>query len=578
MAAKNLGDLLVSRRLITPEQLAHARELQRRMPQSLGTILVSQGVVTQDLVLKAMAAEMHVGTWDLNKDRPSRDALSRLPASVCRQHRFLPVQLRGDLLILAMHAPTDADAIELAKNITGLRIEPVLAASDRLDQFLETLQEDGRDTFQMESHVARAMTEFGGREGGDEATRADLAEEDTRPVVGLVNEILTNAIRMRASDIHLDPLPGTVNLRFRMDGQLITIRDIPSDLRQMLSTRIKIMAGMDIVETRLPQDGRISVTLDGRSVDLRVSSFPSIHGERMVMRVLDRQASIKKLDDLGFDKESLALARSLIHKPYGLFLVTGPTGSGKTTTLYAALQELRNGTNNIMTCEDPVEYEVTGIAQSQVNEKVGLTFAEQLRAILRQDPDVILVGEIRDQETAETAIRASLTGHMVFATLHCNDALAAVPRLLDMGVEPYLLSTSLVGVMAQRLVRSLCPDCKEEASLGANDVELFRRELGAVSVPKTYTSSGCESCYSTGFRGRQAVIELLPVNATLAGLIAEKARMDRVRAVADECGYSTLQQDSLRRVLRGETSLDEARRVVFFDSLPSAPSSLRAAA
>lgn len=567
MATVNIGELLLSRRLITSEQLAKAHELQRRMPQSLGTILVSQGYVSEKQLLSAHAAALHVSAWDLGKDRPTRSALGRIPASVCRQYWMLPVQVRGDLLLVAMRNPADGEAIETARNLSGMRVEPVLASEDRLESLLSQLNDDGRDLTQMESHVAKAMTELGSDANSGTASRSDLSEEDTRPVVGLVNEILSNAIRMRASDVHLEPMAESVELRYRMDGQLVRVRDIPPELRQMVTTRIKIMSGLDIVEQRLPQDGRISVSIDGRVVDLRVSSMPCIHGERIVLRVLDRQTGIRRLDDLGFESGTLATLRSMIHKPYGLLLVTGPTGSGKTTTLYAALQEVRTGANNIMTCEDPVEYEVPGIAQSQINEKVGMTFAEQLRSILRQDPDVILVGEIRDQETAETAIRASLTGHMVFSTLHCNNALAAVPRLLDMGVEPFLLSTSLVGVVAQRLVRKLCVDCRQERPMDEAIAELFRRETGGVPSGPIYEPCGCEKCYGTGFKGRQAILEVLPIPPILAGRIAERTRMDIIETVANEVGYRTLQQDVLARVASGLTSLSEAQRVVFLDDL-----------
>lgn len=569
MATKEIGSILLDRRLITPEQLLRAKELQRKVPQSLVSILISQGYVSEDMVLKAQAAELHVRVWDVEKDKPRPNALRMIPASVCKQYSILPLQVRGDLLLVAMRNPQDTDAIEMLRNLAGMRIEPVLVGESRLEYFLSNLTDDHFGSENMEDTIARAMTEFGGR--AEVRDREDLAEEDTRPVVGLVNEIMSNAIRMKASDIHVDPLMSSVELRFRLDGQLVKIREIPADLQSMLAVRFKIMAGLDIVETRLPQDGRISVTIEGRPVDLRVSTMPNIHGERIVLRVLDRQAGVRKLDDLGFSPNVMSSFRQLIRKPYGMFLVTGPTGSGKTTTLYAALQEVRTGANNVMTCEDPVEYEVPGIAQSQVNEKIGLTFASQLRSILRQDPDVILVGEIRDHETAETAIRASLTGHMVFSTLHSNDSLSAIPRLMDIGVDPYLLGSSLVGVMSQRLVRKLCVHCRESLTPSESDWEFAAHHGVDLNGAQIYRACGCDRCYGTGYSGRQAALELLPITPALAGMISEKSRMDVFESIAREQGFETLQTSAIKLWASGITSLEEVSRVVFFDDVRSTP-------
>ncbi|MCX7800013.1 MAG: ATPase, T2SS/T4P/T4SS family [Fimbriimonadales bacterium] len=565
---KRLGELLLSHRLITQEQLDQALALQRERPGSLGSILVSLGHITEDLLLQALAAQHGVSAWRLERDAPKAAAVAKVPEHICRTYQVLPVEVRGDLLVLAMRNPYDLDAIDAVRNVTGMRVEPVLAQEDRLANAIEkAFQHRGRSEH-FDGYVERALEEF--KPQDERSRKATLTEEDTRPVVGLVNQILIDAIRMGASDIHIEPRADRVDLRYRIDGELHPIRTIPQGLMPMLTTRLKILADLDIVESRLPQDGRISVEVDGRDVDLRVSVLPNYHGQRIVLRILDKSVTLKKLDELGFSPQNLRIFRNLIHKPYGMILVTGPTGSGKTTTLYAALREVQKKTNNVMTCEDPVEYDIDGINQSQVFEKVGLTFAMQLRAILRQDPDVVLVGEIRDRETAETAIRASLTGHLVLSTLHCNDAPSAVPRLLDMGINPYLLSTSLIGVMAQRLLRTLCADCRVPDDDG-EDRALLEAVLGHNQVPTIYRAKGCLKCGSTGFRGRIAVHEILPVTPEVGSLIAEQAPIEAIKRAGARYGYEPLQVDAIRKVIDGRTTLAEAQRLVFFETLPTQP-------
>jgi type IV pilus assembly protein PilB len=559
-AIPQLGELLLARRLISSKQLEHALKLQRQSPQSLSSILISAGYVAEDRLLQALAAQWGVSAWHLEKDPPRGFALRKIPASVCRQYHLLPVQVRGDLLMVAMRNPNDLTALEMARNLSGMRVEPVLADEDRLHQWIDRVLKGEWDDAQIEDHVNEAMSEYSGS-NRFAVEQHDLTQADDSPVVNLVNQILGDAVRAGASDVHFEPENKRVELRFRLDGQLTTVRDIPHELLLPLATRLKIMSELDIVEYRLPQDGRISAVIDARTIDFRMSVLPTVYGPRIVLRVLDRTASLKSLEEIGFAPENLPNFRRLIHRPYGLFLVTGPTGSGKTTTLYASLQEVRTGANNVMTCEDPVEYEVPGIAQSQVNEKVGLTFGMQLRAILRQDPDVVLVGEIRDQETADTAIRASLTGHMVFSTLHCNDAISAIPRLLDMGVEPFLLSSSLVGVMSQRLVRRVC-SCSTPRPASAEERLLFA--ANDVAPPTNLLEpKGCDRCFETGFRGRIAVHELLTVDQNLASMIAHKASTGEMLEAAQ---LRTLQTDALHRVIAGITTLDEVRRVVAFDA------------
>ncbi|MBV9851429.1 MAG: Flp pilus assembly complex ATPase component TadA [Armatimonadetes bacterium] len=568
---QRLGELLVTHRLLTADQLAQALDEQRRRPQPLGQILIGMGFITEERLLQACAVQKGVSAWHLQHDPPAPEALALVPGNLCRSHMLLPVRVKPDRLYLAMRDPGDIDAIDMVRNITKMRIEPVLASEERLVRAVEeahgTANGDADVTARL---VSEALNEIQG-----DAGEADggVTEAEMRPVVGLVNEILAEAVRLRASDIHIEPRKDRVEIRYRLDGQLQRVHEIPIKLRAPLTARLKIMSNLDIVEYRVPQDGRMTFTASGRTVDVRVSVMPAYHGQRIVLRVLDKSATLRALDDLGFNDYNRGLFEEMIRKPYGLVLVTGPTGSGKTTTLYAAINQLKEVSNNIMTCEDPVEYDMDGVNQSNVNEKIGVTFATQLRAIMRQDPDVVLVGEIRDQETAEAAIRAALTGHLVLSTLHCNDAPSAIPRLTDMGIEPFLLSTALIGVTGQRLVRELCPQCKEQYAPSPED----RAQIGtafAGDLPVLWRAVGCPQCTGTGYSGRMAVHEVFPVAPEVQHAIAACEPMDALRRTASRYGYRTMQEDAVERVLTGRTSLSEARRLVFFDTnivLPAGP-------
>lgn len=563
-----LGDLLVGNKLITQKQLERALERQKDTNERLGQILIAMQTMSEKRLLQVLAAQKGVSPWHLETDTPAQDAVTLLPEEMCRIFQVIPVAIRGDLLLLAMRDTEDLEAIEAVRNHTKRRIEPVLADEARLAYTIDKAFgiAETRRLAAMDELVGEAMDGVDHSRPLGTQERAVLSEEDTRPVVGLVNQIIEDGIRMRASDIHIEPGYEKIEIRYRLDGRLTTVRELPIELLPMLVTRVKILSELDIVEYRMPQDGRITAQFGPHVVDLRVSVLPNYHGPRVVLRILDKSVGLKKLTDLGFEDRNLTLFKDLVAKPYGLFLVTGPTGSGKTTTLYSALNELRDTATNIMTCEDPVEYDLAGINQSQVNEKVGLTFAHQLRAILRQDPDVVLVGEIRDKETAETAIRAAMTGHMVLSTLHCNDAPGAIPRLLDMGVDPYLLSTALVGTMSQRLVRVLCQKCKVEDDATPEETETMAKLFGVPDVKKIWRATGCDDCYNTGYKGRVAVHEILPVAEEIAHLIAERAPMETLRSRASYYGYLPMQQDAAARVLRGETTLEEAKRLISFDT------------
>ncbi len=568
-----LGELLLSLRLVNKKQLEQGLEVQKSNPAPLGSILVGLGFITEDQLLNALAAQMGVSPWRLDEQPPKLSAIARVSYSVARTYQVLPVEIRGDLLILAMRNPLDVDAIDLVHNMTGMRIEPVLVDSDRLVRCIEENYASARiESTNVDKLVMEAINDFTPEAMADKGSDLDAKDPNSKPVVTLVNQIIGDAIRLGASDIHVEPRGKKVDVRFRVDGDLRKVREIPIAILPMLTTRLKIMAELDIVEFRLPQDGRFGVQIEGREVDLRVSVLPNHHGQRIVLRVLDKSNSLKKLPELGFSEDNLAVFRNLIQKPYGLLLVTGPTGSGKTTTLYSALGELRTERSNIMTCEDPIEYEIEGVNQSQVFEKVGLTFSTQLRAILRQDPDVILVGEIRDGETAQTAIRASMTGHMVLSTLHCNDAPSAVPRLLDMGTDPFLLSTSVIGVMSQRLIKKLCPHCKEMREAADFEMEALYTYLPELRIAlpgkiELAQSIGCPKCDQSGYRGRTAVHEIMPITADVAKAISNRESLDVIKETAIAGGYRTMQHAAMRMVLNGETTVEEARRQVFLETM-----------
>jgi type IV pilus assembly protein PilB len=563
---QRLGDLLVSRQLITSQQLEQALASQRERYAPLGQILIEQNFISEERLLQICAHQRGVSPWHLQNDPPTPEALRLVPATLCRSHCLLPVQLQGDKLILAMRDPGDLDSIDTVRNVCRLRVEPVLANEERLVQTIDTAFGASEKSSAMLSHlVSEAMTDFEDRQPRSSAKAQPVSEAQMRPVVGLVDQFLTDAVRLRASDIHIEPRKNRIEVRYRVDGQLQHVHEVPSKLLAPLVARIKIMAHLDVVEFRVPQDGRITFKVDGRSVDLRVSVLPTYHGQRVVLRILDQTIALRTLSDLGFSTHNLGLFQKMIHKPYGLLLVTGPTGSGKTTTLYAALNQLKQVANNIMTCEDPVEYDLDGINQSHVNEKVGLTFAAQLRAILRQDPDIVLVGEIRDRETAETAIRAALTGHLVLSTLHCNDAPSAIPRLTDMGIEPFLLSTALIGITAQRLLRVLCPHCKESYMPSAEEIE----ELGsALLTPRVALGRavGCAQCQQTGYKGRMGVHEVFPTPLEVQRAIAAGEPLETVRRLASRYGYRPLAHDACQQLAAGQTSLSEVRRMIFFET------------
>jgi type IV pilus assembly protein PilB len=568
---KRIGDVLLELGFITLEQRAEAIERQRENGEPLGQVLVDLGYIEERIMLMVLAAQKDVVPCNLEGREFTPEILSMLEPDFCRRNQCLPVELTHGKLMVAMRNPLDIELIDAMEIRTGYKIEPALPSLRRLEAAIDGAYARDRrnDRAKVDELVQDALGLVSHNRAGEAAGSQNLEnlEEETRPVIGIVNKILADGIRMKASDIHIEPTQNALVVRYRIDGRLLKSNEIPAKLIPMVTARIKIMAELDPLEWRIPQDGRMSVDINGTEIDVRLSILPSMFGSRIVMRLLDRNVGLKRLEELGFSEANLRIFRTLIRRPYGLFLVTGPTGSGKTTSLYAALNEVKDEESNIITCEDPVEYNIDGISQSQVNPKIGLTFAAQLRSILRQDPDIILVGEIRDQETAETAIRAAMTGHMVFSTLHCNDAPGAIPRLLDMGVDPFLLSTSLIGVMGQRLLRVLCQECRTADPATEEELRMLQG-FGDNRVEKIWHATGCPSCHEAGYRGRMAVHEIMPVTHEVAAMLASRAPIEEITNIARLYGYRTMQQDAYDRVLAGRTTLKEAQRLIAFDDIP----------
>ncbi|MDI3317282.1 MAG: GspE/PulE family protein, partial [Bacillota bacterium] len=492
-----LGDYLVEQGWIRPEQLQEALEEQRRSGRRLGEILVGRGAITRRQLQTALGAQLGVRPWDLRAAPPEPAVARRIPDWVARRYRLIPVRESGRRLVLAMADPTDLEAVEQVRLLTGQEVEPVLVDEEEVREAI------GRIFGLLETAERAARTAAGrsrrGEAGAEAEARGEAAApvpaEAQAPVIEFVQNLLEVAVREKASDVHLEPGENSFTIRFRVDGALHAAMSPSPALHPAVVSRLKVMAGMDIAERRLPQDGRFSVRVDGREYDCRCSSMPTVHGEKVVIRLLDKEGGGARLDRLGLPAETVERLRELVRRPYGMILLTGPTGSGKSTTLAALLQEVDRTRLNVVTIEDPVEYEIPGINQSQVNARAGLTFDVALRHFLRQDPDVIMVGEIRDRETADTAVRAALTGHLLLSTLHTNDAPSSVTRLEEMGVEPFLIASSLLAVVGQRLVRVLCPVCRQPYPAGEPAARLFAQAgLELDPAATLFRPAGCPSC------------------------------------------------------------------------------------
>jgi len=565
---RRLGDLLVADRQISPEQLQRALAEQKGSNEKLGSILVRLGIVNEDQLMGFLSRQYGIPSIALSQLDIDPDVIKLIPAAIARKYEILPVKRLGNALTLAVADPTNVFALDDVAFMTNLQVLPVVASQGAIRKAIERIYEPEPSALSevisvMEEETANMEVIESEAEGALASLDIFELKEATEeaPVVRLVNLILSDAIRRGASDVHLEPFEKVFRVRYRIDGVLHEMMTPPKRLEPAILSRVKIMSSLDIAERRLPQDGRIKLRYANREIDLRVSTLPTIFGEKIVMRILDREALNLDMTRLGFDAWSLERFNKAIRNPYGMILITGPTGSGKTTTLYSAIHAINSPDINIMTAEDPVEYNLKGINQVQINEEIGRTFATVLRSFLRQDPDVILVGETRDLETAQIAIRAALTGHLVFSTLHTNDAPSTITRLIDMGIPPFLVTSSLLLIVAQRLARRVCKECKEPYEADEESLVPYGhvpRGLGKIPL---YKGKGCQACNFTGLKGRSAIYEVMPVTQEIRDMILRAAPMSEIREVASQQGVKTLRQAGLGKVVEGATTVEEILRV-----------------
>lgn len=552
---KKLGEILVSSGKLTEEELQAALNRQKGSGKKLGELLIEEKRLTENEILKVLEMQLGIQKIDLNEYFVDPQVPILIQEKIARRHTLIPVKRVEKKLFVAMNDPLNMLAIDDIRLITGLEPQPILAnKADILTAI---------NTYYGKELAKSAIADFRRQNKDDDDEKAELDSEiainlSNAPVVRLVNTIIKQAVSQGASDIHIEPFENILRIRFRIDGDLVEIMDSDKNTHPAILTRIKIMASLDIAEKRIPQDGRIELSVEGKDVDLRISTLPTVFGEKIVIRILDRTAFLVDRSELGFSEENEKLYDKVIKNPSGIILITGPTGSGKTTTLYTILREINDSRKNIITVEDPVEYRLYGINQVQVNNKAGLTFANGLRSILRQDPDIVMIGEMRDKETTEIAIRASITGHLVISTMHTNSAPSTISRLMDMGIEPYLISSSLVGVISQRLIKKICEKCKEPIE----PTYMQARDLG-IDRGMIYIGKGCNHCKGTGYRGRRGIHEILTITKQIRELLDRGVKIDIVTAAAKKEGMRTLRETCRELVLSGETSYEEYLRVTY---------------
>lgn len=548
---KRLGDLLVESGLITTAQLEKALAVQKKTGERLGRIFTNLGYVTEENIIEVLEFQLGVPHVDLAQIHIDPAAATLIPEAMAQRYQVIPIKKDGRRLTLAMVDPTNFYAVDDVRLVANCDVEPVIAAEKEILRAI-------REVYGVRELVEKAATQLA---PADVPAEVEISED--APAVNIINALIRQAVKEQASDIHIEPQERQVRVRFRVDGMLREAAAFPRQVHNVLVSRIKVMSGMNIAEKRLPQDGRVKFVEAGRDIDLRVSTLPTILGEKAVIRLLDRQAAMLDLHALGFSSANLARYQRLVQQAYGMVLVTGPTGSGKTTTLYATLQAINELSRNIVTVEDPVEYRLDGINQVQVNPRAGLTFASGLRSILRQDPNVVMVGEIRDGETAEIAIRAALTGHLVLSTMHTNDAVGAATRLIDMGIAPFLVASSLLGVVAQRLVRLVCRECRQSYQPPPDAPQ--RLFIGATPAETLtlYRGAGCPRCGHTGYKGRMAIHEVLLMSGRLREAISRRASGDEIVRLARAEGLTTMQEDGIAKARQGLTTVDEVMRVAY---------------
>lgn len=555
MNKKRLGDLLVEAGKITKEQLRVELERQRLTGIKLGELLVQDKILTEEEIIDVLEFQLGISRVYLDMVRLDKDAVRAIPESLARKYCLIPIGFEGNKIKVAMADPLNLFATDDVHIATGKQVIPFIGSKSSIEKAI--------DSYYSSEYVEKAAEELSKSSIKEEAKKETIESDDVKnaPVVKLIDSVISNAIKAKASDIHIEPFETYIKIRYRIDGTLQEVLKTSKDTANSLVARIKILASLDIAEKRIPQDGRIITRSEGKQVDLRVSILPTVFGEKIVIRILLRDNFMIGKERLGMTKEDMEKLERIIKSPYGIILVTGPTGSGKSTTLYTVLNELNQADTNIITVEDPVEYMMDGINQVNVNTKAGLTFAAGLRSILRQDPDIIMIGEIRDGETAEIAVRAAITGHLVLSTLHTNDAASAIARLEDMGVEPYLVAASLSGIIAQRLVKRICPKCKE--SFKADE---FEKNLLGVSWEEDliiHKGKGCTACNNTGYSGRLGIYEIMEISREHRGIIQRNGSIDEIKQVSVNQGTKTLKMACADLVLKGETTIEELMKVAF---------------
>ena len=553
---KQLGQILLEQGLITEEHLQYALEEHRNTPKSLGRVLIDLGYIRERDLVRALAEQVGLEFVDLTEYRVDAAATALLPEALCRRYRALPISEDDGKLLVAMSDPANVYALDDIRTITGREVRPVVATANDVEQAIAKFSGMGDQVEALASEAAEALDE-------EVSLQEVAAAVEDAPIVKLVQAIMTQAAADRASDVHIEPTEKDVRVRFRVDGVLHEVMHSPKSLQAGLISRLKVMGDLNIAEKRVPQDGRVSLRVNNRSLDLRLATLPTVHGEKIVIRILDRSNALLQLSELGFLRDSFERYEQSFSKPYGAILVTGPTGSGKSTTLYATLSIVNQTDRHIVTVEDPVEYRLPGVNQIQVNPKAGLTFASALRSILRADPDIILIGEIRDRETAMIAVESALTGHLVMSSLHTNDAPSAIIRLIEMQVETFLVASAIDCVVAQRLARKLCENCRKayvpepRELLEAGYPESRFPDLGELFRP-----TGCGACSNTGYRGRIGLYEVMQMSEEIERLTVDRASSDTLKAVALEQGMKTLRDDGLEKAASGLTSIEEIARVV----------------
>jgi type IV pilus assembly protein PilB len=556
-----LGEILINQGMINSEQLKKALEIQKtNSKKKIGEILVSQRAITQKQLLQALQHVYEAEYIELEDVILDPEIVSIIPKRIAVRYKIVPLSKENNTLTIAMANPLDVNTIDYIKEYTKMDVNPKFASEEDIANVLSTHYEVGGHF----DDILEKVDVSNVAEYGDEVNLSALeAISQEAPVIQLVNMIIVQGIKERASDIHLEPNKRGLLVRYRIDGILHDVRMLPARIKPAIISRIKILSRMDIAERRLPQDGRFQLRFGAREVDLRISSIPTVYEEKIVMRILDKSQGVISLDSVGFTKKQLEEFRSMIKSSYGIILITGPTGSGKSTTLYGALNEIDSIEKNVITVEDPVEYKLERINQINVRPKIDLTFANALRSILRQDPDIIMIGEMRDSETAHIAVQSALTGHLVFSTLHTNDAVSSLTRMIDMGIAPFLISSSVIGVMAQRLVRQICPRCIEEYTPEEDVLENLKVnfELPDPGNFKLYRGKGCDYCKNTGYRGRTAIFEVVRINDEIRSMIMKNSSSNEIKEAAIKNGMRTLLDSGVAKALEGITTIDEVLRV-----------------